>query len=276
MATVEQIKNSSVVTKTTLIIDSKFRTSGEINNFTYDLGTTLENVQLIEIRNIAFTNILENINENNNKLNWVDNLGVTHFDVIEPGNYNTTRLSTAIGEAMTNSTTSSDYYPVNIDFNSAKYTISNSAGITFDLKFGISADESIGPAIGFGITNYLGITTLEGAKQFSLVPAKSLFIGSTVIASNSADVIELSNGVSNICYEFYLTDTFGNIVNNGNEIRSIKSSSPYTLSTLDFTISDDNGDEILIPATANEDAEGGIFKIVLDVYTGIFNLSYYD
>ena len=41
-------------------------------------------------------------------------------------------------------------------------------------------------------------------------------------------------------------------------------------------IKDDNGDNIAIPASVNEDAVGGVFKITLDIYTGIFDLTYYD
>ena len=183
MATVEQIKNSSSIAKTTVVIDSKFRTNGTINNFTFDLGTTIENVQLVEITEVAFVNILQNVNSSKNKLNWVDNLGVTHLDVITPGNYNTTNLLTELGVVMTASTTSDDFFSAEIDFNTGQISIINSEGATFDLKFGVSSDESIGPILGFGITDYTSITSQEAPEIVNLYPTKHIFVGGGIMMS---------------------------------------------------------------------------------------------
>ena len=92
----------------------------EISVFTFDLGTTITDVKLIEILSTDFVNILQNVDTSKNRLNWVDSLGVTHFDEITPGNYNTTQLLTAIGETMTNSTTAADYYTATLDFDTSE------------------------------------------------------------------------------------------------------------------------------------------------------------
>jgi len=276
MASVNDIRNSSVVTKTTVVIDSKFRTSGDINNLVFDLGTTIENVQLVDIRNITFINILNNVNESNNKLNWVDNSGVTHLNEITAGNYNSQTMIDEISNVLTTNSTDGNFYTGEFSFTTNKMTITNTTGVTFDLMFGTSADESIGLILGYGITNYLGVTTKTADKIIHFLPSKSLFIGSTVIAENSTDSLVLSTGISNVVYEFYLNNIYGNIVNNGNEIRSAKSITPYTLTSLDFTIKNDDGIPVAIPTEVNEDATGGIFKISVDIYSGIFDLTYYD
>ena len=47
-----------------------------------------------------------------------------------------------------------------------------------------------------------------------------------------------------------------------------------SLSSIDFKLFDDNGDSIVIPTTTNE--QNGIFTVTLDIYSGVFDLSYYD
>ena len=273
MASVEQIKNSSVVTKTTVSIDTFFRTSGDVNNFTFDLGTTLTDVKLIEILNVDFVNILNNINTNNNKLNWIDNLGVTHFSELTAGNYNLDSLFDEISDVLSSASTSGTFYTVGFNFNTNLTTISNTTGVTFDLNFGVSADESIGPILGFGITNYLGITTVTSDKTIDLLPTKQIFIGSTKIVEGAQDTTILSNGISNICYGFNVDNVFGNVIIR-EAPRSIKNNIP-AITSLDFTLKDDAGNLLNIPDNANE-ADTGIFGITLDIYAGIFDLTYYD
>ena len=272
MASVAQIKTASAVMKTTVVIDSKFRTSGEINNFSYDLGTTIENVQLIEILNVDFVNILQNVDTSNNKLNWVDHLTIEHLDVITPGNYNTTTLLTTIGETMTDSTTSDDFYSATLNFNTGQITITNSEGVTFDLNFGVSPAESIGPILGFGTTNYTDITSQEGPELINLYPSKHIFVGSTAIGGPASDSFLLSNGISNVIYQANVDGIFTEIIHN-EDVKSFKENA-ITLTKLDFQLYDDNGLRLVIPETVNE--EKGTFSITLDIYSGIFALSYYD
>jgi len=273
MASIEQIKNSSVVTKTTIDIDTFFRTSGDVNNFTFDLGTTIEEVQLIEILAINFVNILNNIDSSNNKINWVDNSGVTHFDELEPGNYSLDTLFTEISNVMSESSSINAFYTVAFNFNTNKTTINNTNGVTFDLNFGVSADETIGDILGFGTTNYVGITEITSDQTLEVIPTKKIYIGSTTIAEGATDTILLSNGVSNVCYGFNVDNVFGNVIIR--EVpRSIKNNIT-ALTSLDFTLRDDNGDLLKIPSDVNETTTG-IFSITLDIYAGVFDLSYYN
>jgi len=271
-ASVEQVKNSPVVTKTTAVVDSKFRTTGTLNEFTYDLGITIDNVQLIEITSVDFVNILENINVDNNKLNWVDSLGVTHFDTITPGNYNTTNLVSAIGTIMTSSTTNDDYYTVSVNFNTNLITFTNSKSNTFDLLFGTSQDESIGEIIGFGTTSCFGITQQEGSEALALYPTKHIFIGSTIIQNGSPDSILTSNGVSNSVYIVNVDGIYSEIIHQ-DLVRSFKKQDE-SIRVIDFCLQDDNAESIIVPETLNE--EKGTFVVTIDIYSGIFDLTYYD
>ena len=275
-ASTEDIRNSPVVTKNTFTLDTKFRTSGSINMPIFDLGVTIENVQLIDIRNVTFTNIINNINQNNNKVNWIDSQGVTQFNELTPGNYNLTSLQEGFGNVFSENDSGGVFYTVTFDTLNSTLTVSNTIGATFSLLFGVSSDENVGRPLGFGVTNLFGITSATGSKSINLTTSKSVFVGSTLIIENSSDRIIVSSGVSNIAYEVYNDNIYGTIINNGDRLLGYKSVTPYTLSSIDFSFIDDNGNLLVIPDTVNEDAIGGIFKVTIDVYSGIFDLTYYD
>lgn len=272
MATVSQIKNSTVVTKTTLVIDSKYRTSGDISKFTYDIGTTITDVKLVEILSADFVNILGNVDTSNNKLNWVDSLGVTHFDEIPTGNYTILTLMSAIGEEMNGSTTDDGVYIASADFNTGQITIENDDLVEFDLLFGTSSDESVGPILGFGITDYYGILSQESDDGLSLYPTKHIYVGSTALTNEATDTIRMSNGVSNIAYIVDVDGIYGDILHQ-DKPRDIKLTIDG-IKIIDFSLSDDNGVELVIPDSVNEDK--GTFTIIMDVYSGIFDYTYYS
>ena len=271
-ASVAQIKNSSVVTKTTIVIDSKFRTTGEINNFTFDIGTTIEDVKLVEVISADFVNILSNVDTTNNKLNWVDSLGVTHFDEVAVGNYTILTLMSAIGETMNGSTTDDGIYIATADFNTGQITIENDDLVAFDLLFGTSANESIGPILGFGATNFFGIISEQSDEILSLYPTKHIYIGSTALTDGATDLIRMSNGISSIAYIVNVDGIYGDILHQ-DETRSIKLDIAG-IKVIDLKLYDDNGIDLVIPAAVNEDK--GTFTIILDIYAGIFDFTYYD
>ena len=271
MATVDQIKNSAVVTRTRLEIGSFFKTSGTNSNFMFDVGTTINNVQLIEIRGINFVNVVNNVDINNNGFNWIDSLGVTHFNQIPIGNYDDTSLCDAITNVLNTNTTAIDFYTCEIDRVNTTFVIINGvAGTTFDLLFGVSADESIGKDIGFGVSNYRGITSQRGPQLLNLTATKGLYIGSTTISEGSSDVFQVSNGASNIISRYNLAGFFGDTIRDLSII-SIKEDD-ISIKEIDFRLLDDSGTEIIMPSDPTHD----YFSITLDIYSGIFDLTYYD
>ena len=272
MTTINQIKNSVSVSKTTIVIDSADRTSGDVNNFLFDLGTTITNIKLIEILDIDFINTLNNINSGNNKLNWVDNLGVTQFSEIPEGTYTIDNLYTKMAEIMDGDSTATTFFAISLNENTNLTTITDTSGITFSLRFGVSENENIGSVLGFGTTNLTDITTTESNEIINLLPTKKIFVGSTNIVEGSTDTFLLSTGISNICYEFDIDDGYGNNIIQ-REPRTIKNDIS-SLSSLDFTLKDDNGILLNIPSSVNTNTVG-LFSITLDIYSGIFDFSYY-
>lgn len=270
MASIEVIRNSDSITRTTVIIDSAYRTSGTSSRFTYDLGVTLESVKLIDIKGINFVNVIKNVNENNNGINWVDGLGVTHNNEIPIGNYSDVTLCRAISTLMTENTSASEYYICSIDRDLSTFVISNGTGNAFDLNFGISSSVSIGTIIGLGTTNYLGITTITGSEILNLTSTKAIYVGSTVIAQNATDNVNSSNGVSNVLERYNVGGIFGSIIVS-QAILPIKQNNP-TITEIDISLFDDLGRELLIP----NDTTNGYFNITLDIYSGIFDLTFYD
>jgi hypothetical protein len=270
MATVDQIRNSAVVTKRTVEIDSLFKTSGTNSNFIFDMGVTIDNVQLIDIKGIHFVNVINNIDINHNKLNWVDGLGVTHFSVLPIGNYDDSTLCSAIENLLDTDTTESEFYTCQSDRINTKFIIANGVGNTFDLLFGVSQNESIGKIIGFGVTNYFGIVSQTGLEILNISPTKGLYIGSTSLRENATDVYQVSNGATNIINRYDVAGFFGDTIRDRSLI-SMKQSN-NSLRELDFRLIDDEGVEVIMPTDNNND----YFSITLDIYSGIFDLTYYD
>ncbi len=270
MATIDQIRNSSVVTKRTIEVDSIFKTSGINSNFTFDIGITIDNVQLVDVKGIHFINVINNVDVNNNKLNWVDGLGVTHFNEISVGNYDDVTLCNAISSLLDTNTTAVEFYTCNVDRVNTTFVIANTVNNSFDLLFGITSDKSLGRIIGFGITNYYGITSQTGPEILNLNATKGLYIGSTTLRENSTDIYQVSNGATNILNRYNIPGFFGDTVSDRTLI-SIKQPN-ISLRELDFRLLDDAGVELIMPTDSNND----YFSITLDIYSGIFDLTYYD
>ena len=75
---VEQIKNSANIKRRTVTIDSDIGVTGPVNNFIYDLSTTISDVRLIEVTDVEFNLDAYNVNDYQNNITLVDTLGVTH------------------------------------------------------------------------------------------------------------------------------------------------------------------------------------------------------
>ena len=270
MATVEQIRNSSVVTRTTVVVDSKFRTSGSSSNFNIELGTTISNVKLVDVRSVNFVNVVNNVNVDNHLINWVDGLGVTHNDSIDDGNYVDTTLCEAISDLLTTNTTAAEFYTCSVDRVNNSFIIKNGTGNTFDLNFGISSSGSLGNIIGFGTSSYAGITSQTGPELLNLYPSRALYIGSTAISDNATDNVLVFNGISDGIAKLDILGTFGSILSS-QRIIAIKQNDP-TLTAIDIRLYDDDGDIIILPT----DSTNGYFQITVDIYSGIFDLTYYD
>jgi phosphotransferase system IIB component len=261
---VNTIQNSSNMKLTQLIIDSNDRTSGNNSKFTYDLGTTIEDIRLINIKSVSFENLIYNINTYQNSFIFTSPLGVTNTINIPDSIYSITRLSLLLEDELNAISDSNTRFRVNFD-DFEKVTINTVKGITpFSLNF--TGATSIGDVLGFGSNEYNGITTLTGTNPLNLSYTKHIYLGSTILGENSFDRFILSNGASNIIKKINLDKNFGDIIQD-DQMTNINLRKDITaLTTLDFNIVDDRNRS---PPLNNAN-----IIITLDIYSRIFNNSY--
>ena len=259
---VEQIKNAANIKKTTVTIDSEFRTSGTDNNFVYNLVTPITNVRLVEITNIELNNDSYNNNDYANTMNWTDSTGVTQIITLQNSNRSTNFFIRAIQNGMnTQKTQGNINYTVRYD-EVDTITISSFEGVTaFDLNFSVNTTSSIASLIGFGVTDYTGTTSYSSVLPIDMFYTKNVFIGSTNLAQNAFDSSEISNGASNVIDKLEINADYGDIIfaDKKTDIRNQISS----LSSIDIKLTDDNGQLYL--------TENGKFKITFDIYSRVFS-----
>lgn len=262
---IETIKNSPNIKKTTVTIDSENKSSGSESNFTYNLSNGITEVRLIEITNVELINSNNNINSYTEFFTYTDTLGVSHpFRFTE--SYESVNSFIRFIQNTMNSSKTNRGQNYLVRFNGIdKITFSTLTGVTrFELNFLDKAGNNIAPLIGFGSTNYTGSTQYTSPNPIDFVYTKNLFIGSTNLGQNAFDKYELSNGISNIIKKVELNSDYGDIIYDTNN-RIIRNSIS-NLSTIDITLKDDEGRDAIL--TNNK------IKITLDIYSRVYNNSY--
>lgn len=258
------ITDSSNMKRTSIIIDSTDRISGTNTNFTYNIGTTIENIKLITLKGVEMENLLYNINDYQNSLIFVSPLGVTSTITLDNSIFSITRLSLELEEKLNELTDSNAAFKVNFD-DFEKVRISTVKGITpFSLNF--TGATSIGNVLGFGSNEFVGITAATGSNPLNLSYTKNLFIGSTILGENKYDDFILSNGASNIIKHIDINNNFGDIIHDDQDLSINLRKEIPALTTIDFKIVDDRNRE---PPLNNAN-----IIISLDIYSRIFNNSF--
>ena len=260
----DTIKNSANIKKNTIIINANNRTSGTETNFVYNLGTTITDVRLIDIKTVEIENNTNNINSLQNTFNWSDSTGVTHDTTLSTNNYNIYDLVETIQTDLnaTEPDTDMDYTVTFDDQN--KITFLTTLGTTsFDLNFGVT-ENSIANILGFSDTTLTGTTTYTSDSTVNLYYTKNFYIGSTNLIENAFDSSEVSSGVSNLLLQLPLKEDYGDIlieypnINIRNKISS--------LSSIDIQLKDDNNNDLSLIS--------GNLIITLDIYSRVFNNSF--
>lgn len=258
------ITDSPNMKLTKIIIDSNDRTTGTNTNFTYNLGTTIENIKLITLKGFETENLIYNINDYQNSLIFVSPLGVTSTITLNNSIYSITRLSLILEDELNSLSDSNAAFRVNFD-DFEKVTITTVKGITpFSLNF--TGATSIGDVLGFGTNEFVGVTKLTGTNPINLSYTKNLFIGSTILGENKFDDFILSNGASNIIKHIDIDNNFGDIIHD-DQVLSIRLRKEIpALTSIDVKIVDDRNRE---PPLNNAS-----IVISLDIYSRIFNNSF--
>ena len=257
---VEQIKNSSNIKKTTVTVCVEDKTSGTDTNFTYNLSNSISDVRLIEITNIEVIN-----DAYNNTMNWTDSLGVTHDLVLQNSNRSASflirQLQTQMEADKDNSGLTLVNYTVRFD-EVDTITFGTYQGATrFDLNFSLNTDTNIANSLGFGTTDFTGSTKYSSQFPIDLNYSKNLFIGSTNLMLGAFDTSEISNGSTHVLTKIEINGDYGEVIFNKDRV-PIRSKID-TLSTIDIRLTDDAGRDYLL--------ERGKFTITFDIYSRIFN-----
>lgn len=262
---VEQIKNSANIKKTTITVDAENRTSGTDTNFTYNLSNSISDVRLIEITNIEFINDAYNNNDYQNSMNWTDSLGVTHDLVLQNSNRSAGFLIRQLQNQMEADKDNTGLTLVNytVRFDEVDtITFGTFQAVTrFDLNFSLNPSTNIANMLGFGTTDFTGSTKYSSQFPIDLNYSKNLFIGSTNLMLNAFDTSEISNGSTHVLTKVEVNGDYGEIIYNKDRV-PIRSKID-TLSTIDIKLTDDLGREYLL--------EQGKFTITFDIYSRIFN-----
>lgn len=262
---IEQIKNSSNIKRTTVTIDADFKTSGTDSNFVYDLSTTISNVRLVEITNMEFNLDSYNVNDYQNNMTWVDTLGVTQTTTILKNNYSVNFLVRSLQDSMNELTTDpSNKHTVRFDAIDRIQFATLRGVSSFDLNFGTSTDTNMANMLGFTSANLTGTTQYTSDMPIDLVYSKNMFIGSTNLSSGAFDTSEISNGSTNVIAKVGLDLDYGSVVFN-KEVTSFRNKIK-SLSSIDIRLTDDEGRDFSF--------EKGRFKITFDIYSRILDNGY--
>jgi hypothetical protein len=262
---VEQIKNSANIKKTTVTVCVEDKTTGTDTNFTYNLSNSISDVRLIEITNIEVINDAYNNNDYNNSMNWTDSLGVTHDLVLQNSNRSAgfliRQLQTQMEADKDNSGLTLVNYTVRFD-EVDTITFGTYQGVTrFDLNFSLNTDTNIANSLGFGTTDFTGSTQYSSQFPIDLNYSKNLFIGSTNLMLDAFDTSEISNGSTHVLTKVEINQDYGDLIFNKDRV-PIRSKIDI-LSTIDIRLTDDEGRDYLL--------ERGKFTITFDIYSRIFN-----
>jgi len=262
---VKQIKNSSNIKKTTITIDSEFKSSGTSTNFVYTLNNTISNVRLVEVTNMEVNNDAFNINDFQNTFNWTDSLGVTHDTTLTNDNSSVYTMLRTIQNDMNSQKTQGGFNHI-VKFNGTdEVTFTSFFGITdFALNFTVNPTTNLASVLGFAQTDLSGSTSYSSSLPIDFVYTKNIFIGSTNLMLNAFDTSEISNGSTHVLTKMELDSDYGEVLY-FNKVIPIRSSIS-SLTSIDIRLTDDNNNEVAL--------ENGKFKITLDIYSRVFDNGY--
>ena len=260
---IQQIKNSSNIKKTTVVIDSEYASNGSNVNFLYMLPNPLEDVRLVEITNVEFTNDSYNINDYNNQITFVDTVGVTQQVTLDNGNYYIDDLLEEVQVKMNEfSNDNSNIFTVGLN-DDDRVVISTYSGVsTFELNWTNEPSLNIADTIGFSEHLLQGESSYTGDRSVDLIYSQKMYIGSTELSDGGDrfDFFDVSIGTTNIIKQVDIDVPYGSIVSD--KTVSNFRVSKEALTTIDIYISDDMGRDFLL---LNNN-----FKITMDIYSRLY------
>lgn len=182
----------------TVVINSKLRSSGTFNSFTYDLSKQIDNVNYIIPYKVHLYHTEPTINSNNKFLNFTHSTAINYTAVMTEGTYTEDELATEVQTQMNDAVPINKTYIVSYSALTTIFTIS----LTGTFEMDCSGSTSIGYTLGFSKNSYAYETShkADGAPNMSAdyyeVRASGLISNETHTASGTYKSVCLINIVA--------------------------------------------------------------------------------
>lgn len=165
-------------------------------------------MKAIIVRKVTIPYTVYTVNNNNNKLYWVDSDASAKTTTLTNGNYNQNDLATLMTTAMNADKSSANTYTVTVSSVTAKFTITNNTS-NFQLTC-TNNSSAIWKTIGFSTTsNRTGSTAYTGDRILNLQPLNMIYICSNLADGNNSRV---KGGDFPILCSIPISENFGDII----------------------------------------------------------------
>lgn len=218
-----------------LILDSNKRTSGTNENFSTTITPPIRYITKTILTGFSIPVSFYNININNNKLVYTDDLG-EHTITITPGNYTGETLSNAIELAMI---AIAPGHVVTFDIDTFKFTFTYTGAILTLTSNTDNANSIMFPLLGFSATQS-GALTYTSDNVANIAVPRHINIKSKVLTNNKL-VANLQNGTPDeILYVLFPTVDFGCTMVDQNTLHEIDYIRSFQIDSIDLRLEDEN------------------------------------
>jgi len=222
------IMNDANITRVTLHLDSKFKTSGVNENYTITLATPIERVRQVDIISVELPFTFYVTTTANNTITF-DNGTTTYNAVIVPGNYNGNTFPVQVQTQMNNVFPG---FTVTYDTDTYHMTFANPTA------FNIHAASTAATLI--GVTTNSGLVTSFTAQDISnLSGAAYVLVHSTYLTRPMVYRPYLGSTQNNILYKVSLPNGPGEMIVDKNlYVNKITYPTRQIISTIDLQLTD--------------------------------------
>jgi len=205
-------------------ISSLKRTSGSPSNFVCQFTSPLDS-GIYKLVSATMSNSYYNINDNNNKIYFSENGGITLTATLTNGFYNSSNIASNIETALDTTSTAVGLninYGVSLNTITNKLTISVGGGHSFSFKFFSNTVSSADRILGFFNEDTQSLSSLTSTQPINLVDTLSYNISlqgqnvSSNIQDNSNTIYSFSIPINGNSLEIFNYEPFHNLTVNFN------------------------------------------------------------
>ena len=230
-----------------VLIDSKFRETGTIDEYKFLLPHPIKKVREIRLLQSVLPNSIYQIDTGYNSFPFTDDTPETNTITLTSGNYTGSQLASEITDQLNTTMTASDYF-VTYNDQTNKFTTTNIGGSTW--SYDATTNKEIREILGISSTGSGDQTTdWEHTNMLDLSFPRHIFIDVNTGSTNTNDVMTKADAHSFVVnlkgdpYSIDITSSLADYLqvenNNNNDARSI--SVKLHLPTSSDTIPNFNG-----------------------------------